>query len=1606
MEDSDSMLINDEKLRGSTTPPPGLKEDTHGTLAPANESTNDRAGQQLNASRFQVTLINLLRAGLDEGEATTNDAILVTSVDAFAVTAVTDDAGQPATSEPQPVTKPTSNATASSESTESIVPPDVVTASLLVTLTETDYLTTIIESSQSENAPTSITTNSTLSSVASDTQTSASGKISDTVLVTLTDEMTITDVVATDTDVMTATDQDSSTKESPERVSDSILVTFADHVTATDIIGSRDASASDSTAVTPSPIGTETAESTSEESLERVSDSILVTFADHVTATDIIGSRDASASDSTAVTPSPIGTETAESTSEGSQDKVSTAILVTTADKETVTDVIGSGNVSGAIRVTDAATITAVDLLNLTEVISQGPAPTVTEMTGSVDMASTAILVTTADSETVTNVIGSRNVSEANRVTDAATITGVDLLNFTEVISEGQAPNRTEITGSLDRVSAFILVTIADNETVTEVIGSHNKSGDGSAATYVAAITGVDLLNLTEVISEGPAPTGTKMTSSLDRVSTAILVTTADSETVTDVIGSGNVTGANNRVTDAAAITGVDLLNLTEAISEGPAPNTTAITGSLDRVSAAILVTTADSETVTDVIVSGNVSGANRVTDAATITGVDLLNFTKVIPAGPAPNGTKTPENTTESSLETVSAAILVTTAENETFTAVIDSGKATEGVSTVTDMFLVTAADFVNFTEVIPADREPNRTDMTSVTSESSMEMVSAVILVTIAENKTFTAIIDSKNATEKVSADTYIALVTAADLVNFTEVISAKSESNATQVATSTTQDVTDVLTSASTLVTNVSSSPATNSTGTSNATEAVPMISVSQVIEAFDLINFTDTVGTSKKVITPQPIVPSSDSSTDETDAESTGTFSKEESTTSAKNVTGADTTEVSPSLNVTGSQETTVTAAATTTEATSKATSAVSEVITSTIPSATMTPSRRTTISLSGEMYCNTSFCEQEGRFLSDVLKDRASDPCDNFYAYVCADWSRALPDLSAVYMDTADAMTGAIEDAARKILDASATNEQLRDVLTSLGVDLQGLEKASSEQALRAAGSVQYKLGVAPLICVSLDAYDLMGYTHILALDDGDVLMSREDAMSGSRLASISDLACVYLQAVAPAEMQAKDLCDNIAQVAVQLANVSLQDRPTQERMTDYSLKTWEQVAVLEPLLRAINGSEDYVNTSQPLLLKNRGLLDVLKTLLSSKAEHVYQYVGFHVAVFLSPFLDAKEALWELALFAAAAQKTRRRLQPPTLGRVFDEEAAVGAVVSPPPPKWRVCLRLIDRLLPSLLIVAYAKAINHTALFQELMADVISEEIRSTFIDHVVKIGYFDSWTRHIFKGKAKTVNLYSMFPLRQSFHDGVIRYANKVQSHLLGTTRPLDVFLKLGAFVGARWKEPKEYVVPETRMASSLFDSDCLHKPQHDAVLIPMGMFNHSVPTSARERMFHIPGIGHRLAGCLFRAVFPENFYNPYSIYWTNVATNALKTKADCFAQQYHPIYYPSPYAFTRIGENAALRIAFEDFQQRLYSKRYLGKDYRLVALNMTADQLFFTYYALSYCRDSSQDSADAKMFAQDRVNVPLMNMEEFATAFNCASGKPMNPPRRCDFWY
>lgn len=73
--------------------------------------------------------------------------------------------------------------------------------------------------------------------------------------------------------------------------------------------------------------------------------------------------------------------------------------------------------------------------------------------------------------------------------------------------------------------------------------------------------------------------------------------------------------------------------------------------------------------------------------------------------------------------------------------------------------------------------------------------------------------------------------------------------------------------------------------------------------------------------------------------------------------------------------------------------------------------------------------------------------------------------------------------------------------------------------------------------------------------------------------------------------------------------------------------------------------------------------------------------------------------------------------------------------------------------------------------------------------------------------------------------------------------------------------------------------------------------------------------------------------------------------------------------------------------------------------------MNLNHDQLFFLNYAQIWCGTMRPEDARTKVRSsvhspgRARVLGPLSNSEDFAKAYNCPSGSPMNPTHKCSVW-
>lgn len=169
--------------------------------------------------------------------------------------------------------------------------------------------------------------------------------------------------------------------------------------------------------------------------------------------------------------------------------------------------------------------------------------------------------------------------------------------------------------------------------------------------------------------------------------------------------------------------------------------------------------------------------------------------------------------------------------------------------------------------------------------------------------------------------------------------------------------------------------------------------------------------------------------------------------------------------------------------------------------------------------------------------------------------------------------------------------------------------------------------------------------------------------------------------------------------------------------------------------------------------------------------------------------------------------------------------------------------------------------------------------------------------------------------------------------------------------------------------------------------------------------------------------------------------WWNNATINAFRDRAQCIIDQY------SRYKVNEVGlymngkltqseniaDNGGLKQAFRvcskfhscsPSSEREKKKTKIdhlqayrkwvnvhGTDDNLPGLDLNHDQLFFLNYAQIWCGSMRPEDALSKLRSSVhspgaiRVLGPLSNSKEFAEAYGCPIGSPMNPSNKCNVW-
>ena len=142
--------------------------------------------------------------------------------------------------------------------------------------------------------------------------------------------------------------------------------------------------------------------------------------------------------------------------------------------------------------------------------------------------------------------------------------------------------------------------------------------------------------------------------------------------------------------------------------------------------------------------------------------------------------------------------------------------------------------------------------------------------------------------------------------------------------------------------------------------------------------------------------------------------------------------------------------------------------------------------------------------------------------------------------------------------------------------------------------------------------------------------------------------------------------------------------------------------------------------------------------------------------------------------------------------------------------------------------------------------------------------------------------------------------------------------------------------------------------------------------------------------------------------------WWDKKSTENFKTRQQCFREQYsaYELFGHHVNGNLTLGENLAdnggLKTSYQAYKTVAGEQ---GVQSHLPGLKYTPDQLFFVAFAQVWCSDFTEEYIATSLLTNPhspgpfRVNGTLANSKEFANAFNCSAGSPMNPVKKCLMW-
>ncbi|KAF9186124.1 hypothetical protein BGZ51_002249 [Haplosporangium sp. Z 767] len=371
-------------------------------------------------------------------------------------------------------------------------------------------------------------------------------------------------------------------------------------------------------------------------------------------------------------------------------------------------------------------------------------------------------------------------------------------------------------------------------------------------------------------------------------------------------------------------------------------------------------------------------------------------------------------------------------------------------------------------------------------------------------------------------------------------------------------------------------------------------------------------------------------------------------------------------------------------------------------------------------------------------------------------------------------------------------------------------------------------------------------------------------------------------------------------------------------------------------------------------------------------------------------------------------------------------RVLDA-ALSGVSADVVPDRWKHCVSVVNTRLGDMagqpFIQDSFKGDSRTQVY-----DMI-ESLRSTFLESFPTLNWLDKSTAEGATRKMKAI----VQLIGYSTESPNVGSSESLEEYYQGyTVDRNDYFgnqMRASAWETKKAFQKLETTVIKNKMHMTPQTVNAYYSPTENQIVFPAGILQPPFFHIENPEYVSFGGIGvvagHEITHGFDNSGHTFDAEGRMLNWWSSETEKAFTNKARCFVEQYGNFTvkgadgkdYNVDGELTlgeNIADNGGLKQSYRTWQARYNSdpSGQRAKNFKLPGLDeLTPEQLFFISYARPWCRKQRPQSVirqvrtDSHSPAKWRINGVVQNSVDFAKAFNCKAGAPMNPHNKCDLW-